>query len=191
MTPNTSIMNRWNHLPLRTASVRSTKNKFSSTTAYNNHLKKEKFLSNHRKKGVQILATKDLLKLRSKNNGKAKRGDIKKIVQQYQDEGHYYITKGTMNYSVLKEKQLCTKKLPRTVTFNTVQTESSPLTEDLINTSTVTVTVNATGVDSSFPLRQQDLVEQWNKRKDRVAHGLPIFVMKEKRKKKEEKKIMT
>lgn len=109
-------------------SKRLSASKFSSSSELNKHEKKQKAYSDMHKKGVQLLATRTLLKLRAANNGKARRGDIKKVIKEFHEDGHYFITKGTMNYSILKDRQKAKKNLPRTVALND-GTEVSPLSD--------------------------------------------------------------
>lgn len=87
-------------------------------------LKEEAEKKEIEKKGVALQAFQELLKIR--NKGKSKRGDIKAIVKKYNALGYGYITRGSMNYSVLLHSQ---KKKPlSSVLIETVDTGLSSLT---------------------------------------------------------------
>lgn len=104
--------------------------KHKSVKDYKKSVKDNSQMSETHKKGWQYLALQDLLKVRDANNGISRRGDIKKVVKYYNEElGYKFITKGTMNYSVLKHNLLIKKNLPKTITA-TNQSQVSPITDD-------------------------------------------------------------
>lgn len=122
-------MSHWNYKPVR-ASARIERLKHSiSDKDYDSRVKDKKRIDEKHKKGWQFLALQDLLTVRNANGGISKRGDIKKVVDYYNSIGYSFITKGSMNYSVMKHNEAVKKNLPPTIQFSG-HTQISPLTDD-------------------------------------------------------------
>ena len=86
------------------------------------------------KRGVQLKALYELLKIREGYKGVAKRGDIKAIVAKYQTMRFKYITRGSMNYAVMVHNN---KKKPLSSILHdtTLETGVSDLTGTTCNTN--------------------------------------------------------
>jgi hypothetical protein len=79
---------------------------------------------------VVLQAAKDLLQARADTGGNATYGDVKHILQTYQDLGHVFVTRGRLGYQV--EKLTRTKK---STTNSTTMSPSSTTFPSFINVS--------------------------------------------------------
>lgn len=124
-------MSQLNRRAVRT-SVRVEKMKMNKDKENNCANKTKLQLDPKHVEGWKTIALNDLLKVRSTNYGRSRKGDIKKIVNYYQGIGYDFITKGVMNYLVLKHKEQTEKNLPKAITLFTETTSVSPITTDIV-----------------------------------------------------------
>lgn len=57
------------------------------------------------RRSIKELALKELIRGRLTTSGKATKGDILVIVKMYKEAGHDYVTKGVLDYMIMKQKE--------------------------------------------------------------------------------------